>query len=101
MPFFFIFNPALLLTGSTVPEYIFAGITACIGGVALAAGIKGYLFRRTFIWERVLLFAVGISLMDTSLLINIISLSILACVVASQLLMKEKVKELPIELAKE
>lgn len=101
VPFFFIFNPALLLTGGTVPEYIFAGITACIGGVALAAGIKGYLFRRTFIWERVLLFAVGISLMDTSLLINIISLSILACVVASQLLLKEKVKELPIELVKE
>lgn len=88
--FFFIFNPTLLLTGGTVTEYLFAAITAIVGGVVLAAGLKGFMFRKTFLIERVLLIVAGISLMDTTLLVNIIALVAVGCIVATQLLMKEK-----------
>lgn len=90
VPFFFIFNPTLLLTGGTVTEYLFAAITAIVGGVVLAAGLKGFMFRKTFLIERVLLIVAGISLMDTTLLVNIIALVAVGCIVATQLLMKEK-----------
>lgn len=94
VPFFFIFNPALLLTGGTIGEYIFAAVTACIGGVALAAGIKGYLFRHTFLLERVVLVICGVMLMDTTLLLNVTSLVAITAVVASQIYIKAKVVEL-------
>lgn len=88
VPFFFIFNPQLLLTGGTSIEYIYAGLTAIIGGVALAAGLKGYLFRNTFIIERILLLIAGICLIDTTLIINIVSIIVVAGVVVTQLLIK-------------
>ena len=90
VPFFFIFNPTLLLTDGTVVEYFYAGITAIIGGIALAAGLKGFMFRKTFFIERILLLITGISLMDTTLVINIIALVVVGGIVASQLLIKGK-----------
>lgn len=94
VPFFFIFNPTLLLTGGTVGEYIFAGATAIIGGIALAAGLKGYLIRQTFLAERILLLAAGICLIDTNLIINAISLLAVGGVLMSHLLIKSKTVEI-------
>ncbi|HZG70045.1 MAG TPA: TRAP transporter permease [Chondromyces sp.] len=88
VPFFFIFNPALLLTDGTVSEYIFAGFTACVGGVALAAGIKGYLFRRTIWFERLLLLGAGFVLIDTTLLFNFIALGVIGVVCVMQFMLK-------------
>jgi len=90
VPFFFIFNPTLLLIGGTVVEYIYAGVTAIIGGVVLAAGLKGYMIRRTFIIERLLLLIAGISLIDTKLVINILTLAIVCGIIIMQVLIKEK-----------
>jgi len=71
-------------------EYIYAGVTAIIGGVVLAAGLKGYMIRRTFIIERLLLLIAGISLIDTKLVINILTLAIVCGIVIMQVLIKEK-----------
>lgn len=90
VPFFFIFNPTLLLTGGTIGEYIFAATTACIGGVALAAGLKGYMFRNTYWIERILLLLAGVALIDTTLLINIFALLVIIGVGVLQILIKEK-----------
>ena len=60
-----------------------------IGGLALAAGIKGYMFRNTFVFERILLLVAGVILIDTTLLTNIIGLATVALVVGTQLLMKK------------
>lgn len=90
VPFFFIFNPTLLLTGGTVSAYIFAALTACIGGVALAAGLKGYMFRHMYWFERVIALVAGVALMDTTLMINIIALLAVLAVVIYQIVVKEK-----------
>lgn len=101
VPFFFIFNPALLLTGGTIGEYIFAAMTACIGGVAIAAGLKGYFLRPTYFIERILFLVAGIALMDTTFIVNVLSLAVIGAVVTSQILIKQKEKNVASMLVKE
>lgn len=59
IPFVFIYNPALLLNGSPV-EILLAVIASLIGIIALAAGLEGFLFKRTAWWQRALLLIGGI-----------------------------------------
>lgn len=56
IPFIFVFQPALLLTGefSHVAQAL---VTSFIGVLTLAGGMQGYLMVRCFLWERVLLLA--------------------------------------------
>ena len=100
VPFFFIFNPALLLTGGTIGEYIIAAITACIGGVSIAAGIKGYLLRRTYFMERLVFFFAGIALMDTTIIYNLIALALIGIAVATQIMMKQPERKVAPSLLK-
>lgn len=101
IPFFFIFNPTLLLTGGTIGDYIFAATTACIGGVAIAAGLKGYLFHHMFFVERIVFFVAGVALMDTTLLYNIIALSVIGVAVAVHWFVKKPEKVSMPALSKE
>ena len=61
IPFFFVFNPALVLQGSPIDTiYLFA---LCIVGIVLiAAGLEGYLlkFGKLGLWERPLLIISGL-----------------------------------------
>ncbi len=91
VPFFFIFNPHLLLTGGTVPQYIFAAFTAIIGSVAIAAAIKGYLLRETTIIERILFIIGGAVLIDTNLLLNLLAIGLLSIGVFLQITVKKKI----------
>ncbi|MEW6184796.1 MAG: TRAP transporter fused permease subunit [Thermodesulfobacteriota bacterium] len=61
VPFFFIFEPALILQG-TVPEVLLHVSTAVVGVYLLAAGAEGYLFRIGLIspLARVLSFLLGL-----------------------------------------
>lgn len=52
LPFFFVYNPALLLQG-TVLSIIEATFTAIIGTIVLAAALQGYLFDYTKLWQRI------------------------------------------------
>jgi len=52
LPFFFVYNPALLLQGSTL-SIIEATFTAIIGTIVLAAALQGYLFDYTKLWQRI------------------------------------------------
>ena len=56
-PFIFVYQPALLLHGST-GEVLLAATTAVIGTIALAGAMAGYCFGSVFWWQRIL-FAVG------------------------------------------
>jgi TRAP-type uncharacterized transport system fused permease subunit len=54
VPFMFVYAPALLAVG-TLPEILFATLTAGVGIVCLAAGLQGWLLRMATPVERVLL----------------------------------------------
>lgn len=61
VPYFFIYNPALLLKGD--PLFIFFGIiTAVIGCVAIGSAVEGYLITNISWGERVILFLSGMYL---------------------------------------
>jgi len=60
IPFFFVFNPALILEGSIV-ETLYLVALCCVGITILAGGLEGYLLRvgRLNLWSRLLLIAGG------------------------------------------
>lgn len=71
VPFMFIYNPSLLGKGHIL-WVLTAFFTACIGVVALAGAMIGYLIRPANIVERILLFAAALALIDSRLTTDLI-----------------------------
>jgi TRAP transporter 4TM/12TM fusion protein len=99
VPFMFVLDPSgtgLLLTGSfktlagadwgSVAEVT---ITAAVGIVALAGSFQGWLFKRTPLYERVMLGVAGFLLVYPNVLCDIVGFVLVAMVLASQWLRKE------------
>jgi TRAP-type uncharacterized transport system fused permease subunit len=83
VPFFFIYNPALLFSGPW-PEILRAVATGTIGVIALAAGLEGY-FLRTATWlERALFLAAAFMLIDPGLTTDLVGLGVLLVAVGLQ-----------------
>ena len=76
IPFIFVFQPALLLTGefSHVAQAL---VTSFIGVFTLAGGMQGYFMTRCFLWERALLLAAGIALLYPELYSDLAGLGII------------------------
>lgn len=89
VPFMFIFAPAIIGIGS-MPEIILAVVTSCVGVVALAAGMQGYLFISTKIWERICLVFSGFSLIFPGVSSDIAGGVLIAVVILAQFLRKPK-----------
>jgi TRAP-type uncharacterized transport system fused permease subunit len=84
VPFMFVFEPSLLMIGDwQVISQSF--VTATIGTICLAAGLFGYLFRETRIWERVFLVGAAVLLIKPGLITDLIGLGLIVIVTASQL----------------
>ena len=83
VPFFFVYEPALLLKGDilTVAQ---ACVTAAIGLVALTSGIQGYLFQEAPAWQRILLAAAGLMLIIPGMLTDMTGLGIFAGILLIQ-----------------
>ena len=65
VPYFFVYDPALLLIGSTT-HIVLAAATGLIGVIGIAASLEGWLFARLHLIARVLLFASGVLLVFPS-----------------------------------
>lgn len=83
VPFFFVFNPALLFSGSW-HEILFALVSGTIGVIALAASLEGYFLRTANWFERILLFVAALLLIDPRVMTSAIGLAILAVALISQ-----------------
>ena len=84
VPFMFVFEPSLLMIGDwKVISQSF--VTATIGTICLAAGLFGYLFRETRIWERAFLVGAAVLLIKPGLITDLIGLGLIVIVTASQL----------------
>ena len=77
VPFFFVYNPALLFSGPWI-EILRAVVTGSIGVVALAASMEGYFLRTATWFERVLFFAAALLLIDPGAATDVIGLGLLA-----------------------
>jgi TRAP-type uncharacterized transport system fused permease subunit len=57
IPFAYVYDPALLLIGASVPQIVVRTAAATLGVIMLSAALIGYLRRPTRLWERALLLA--------------------------------------------
>ncbi|WP_394236299.1 TRAP transporter permease [Niallia oryzisoli] len=73
IPFMFVYDPSLLLIGSTT-SIVIAIITATIGVITLAAGLEGWFGVMLKKWERLILIASGILLIYPNILSSVIGL---------------------------
>jgi TRAP transporter 4TM/12TM fusion protein len=73
VPFMFVYQPALLLIGST-GEIVIAVASATAGSLLLAASLHGYLFRTMPMWERVALFVAALSLIKPGLVTDAVGI---------------------------
>jgi TRAP transporter 4TM/12TM fusion protein len=77
VPYFFVYNPALLFDGPWT-EIARAVVTGTVGVIALAAGLEGY-FLRTATWlERGLFLGAAFLLIDPGLTTDMVGLAVLA-----------------------
>lgn len=83
VPFFFIYNPALLFQGPWT-EILGAIVSGSIGVVALAAALEGYFLRVATWFERVLFLAAALLLIDPNLVTSVIGIVVLAAVLLLQ-----------------
>ncbi len=83
VPFFFVYEPSLLMIGPW-PRILGAAATACVGVMALAAALHGYLLRRANLPERMLLFAAALLLIDPNWTTDAMGALLLAAVAANQ-----------------
>jgi len=97
LPFFFVFNPALVLDGPiTETLYLFA---FCILGIwILASGLEGYLLKvgKLNLWARPLLFVGGFLIALPNWMITIAGLALTVLVVAAILMTKKSRIKTPV-----
>ena len=77
VPYFFVYNPALLFSGSWL-EIGRSLLTGTIGVIALAAGLEGYFIRVAWPWERAIFIAAALCLIDPALVTDLVGLGLLA-----------------------
>jgi len=77
IPFYFIFNPALLMLGEPLTILIHA-VTALSGTALIACGVLGYFIKPSTLLERVLFIASGLMLMHGALLTDGIGFALAA-----------------------
>ena len=78
IPFFFIYNPAMLLIADSVWIIIWSAITALFGTFLLAVSLEGYLLVPIPGWLRVVFFAAALSLMAPGLMSDIAGVALLS-----------------------
>lgn len=83
IPYVFVYGPALLLRGSII-SITWGIFTTTVGVVALAAGVEGYLYRETRLWERITLILCALLLIKPGLYTDLIGFAFLALVILSQ-----------------
>ncbi len=77
VPFFFMFEPALILEGNPT-EVVWAVFTGIIGVIAISAGIEGWLRKKMGTWERVLVICGALLAMYPGIITDIIGFVLLA-----------------------
>ena len=90
VPFIFAMNPELVLVNATPIGLIGALSTALIGMYAIGGGVSGYFQTKGLVWERIVLMAGGILLVDPSWITNIIGIALAGSIFMVQRLRSKK-----------
>ena len=90
IPYMFVFNPALLMMGASVPEIIWVVFTAIVGMIAIGAGMIGYWYRKCNWIERILAVGTGLLLIYPETITDIIGLVMFIAMFAIQYMSRDK-----------
>lgn len=85
IPFAFVYNDGLLLRGS-LDHILLAVVTATIGAILLAAGIRGYLFGGLNVIQRLVLFGGGLLLIAPGVSLPVTGVAAAAIALSPKLL---------------
>ncbi|HEU5319189.1 MAG TPA: TRAP transporter large permease subunit, partial [Methylomirabilota bacterium] len=94
VPYFFVYNPALLFQGPW-SEVLRAVATGTVGVVCLAAGLEGYFLRAATWLERGLFLLAALLLIDPGLLTDLAGLVVLLAALALQRLRRAPARATP------
>lgn len=85
IPYMFVLSPVILMIDATIPGLISTTVTAIIGMIALSSALIGYLADNCRIYERILLVAGGLMLINPGLMTDLAGIAIFAVVLFFQL----------------
>ena len=91
VPFMFVLDPkgvGILLKGPVI-DVIWTTVTAFIGVASLAGGVENRFFKKTTLYERIMLLAAGLLLFYPVALYDIIGFGLMGLVIVSQKLRRE------------
>jgi TRAP-type uncharacterized transport system fused permease subunit len=80
IPYIFVFNPILVLVDYDAWSLTVAVITALLGMMSISSALMGYLIRKTYVWERLLLFAGGLMLISPDKWVDLAGLALIVIV---------------------
>jgi TRAP transporter 4TM/12TM fusion protein len=83
VPFMFVYGPSLLFVGSPF-DIITSGVSACLGVIALAATMMGWLIKELRMWERIILLPAAFLLIKPGLYTDAIGLILLLLIFLEQ-----------------
>jgi TRAP transporter 4TM/12TM fusion protein len=92
IPFMFVYEPALLMIGEW-PKILQAFLTAAFGITMFAGGLHGYFVTAATPWQRVLLLAAGILLIEPSWMTDLFGIAVAALVIGTQLAARSRARE--------
>jgi TRAP transporter 4TM/12TM fusion protein len=84
VPYFFAYNPALLMVDTTPGVVVIAALTTVVGGICLAITIQGWCIKNINVLERFAFAVVVWLLLDTSLTTDIAGFILLAALASHQ-----------------
>ncbi|MCG7334255.1 TRAP transporter permease [Sporosarcina sp. ACRSM] len=93
IPYMFVFNPAMLMMGASLPEILWVVTTAIIGMIAIGAGMIGYWYRKCNWIERLLAVVTGLLLIYPETISDIVGLAMFVGLFTVQWLSRNKEKE--------
>ncbi len=91
VPFMFIYQPALLMSGNMV-QIITAFAVGCVGVVMIACSMQGYGFVKVSMPIRAVLLVVGVIMVYPNLMVNIAGLAVAVLFFAQQYMARKKLK---------
>ena len=90
IPYMFVLSPVILMIDATIPGLIVTTVTAIIGMIALSSALIGYLADNCRIYERILLIAGGLLLIDPGTVTDLTGIAIFAIILFFQIERKKK-----------
>lgn len=84
IPYIFVMNPQLILIDVEPVNLTIGVVTAVTGMVGISSAMAGFFIRPSFVWERIALFAAGLSLVTPNQLFDLIGFAIILIVLFIQ-----------------